>query len=45
MEFKFIYLSEEKSFLFQVVVTNKKYSYLTWMEERTDVEEIRSYVK
>ena len=45
MEFKFIYLSEEKSFLFQVVVTNKKYAYLTWMEERTDVEEIKNYVK
>ena len=45
MEFKFIYLSQERSFLFQVVVTNKKYSYLTWMEERTDVEEIRKYVK
>lgn len=45
MEFKFIYLSGEKSFFFQVVATSKKYVYLTWMEERTDVSVIKKFVE
>ena len=44
MEFKFVYLGSDKSIFFRVAVTNKKYSYLTWMEERKDVKEIKAFV-
>lgn len=45
MEFKFIFLGDEKAYFFQVVVTSKKYSYVTWLEERTDIESVKNYVE
>lgn len=44
-EFNLLYLSSEKSLFFQIVVTNKKYTYLVWLEERTDIQVIQQFVK
>ena len=44
-EFRFIYVGDEKAILLNVVVTNKLYSYLVWMEERQEVEEIKQLIE
>lgn len=44
-EFRFIYIGEEKAIIINVVVTNKLYPYIVWMEERTEVSEIVAIVE